>query len=542
MPLMIMSPNITERDSPTSRKRNHNEFSETFDSDAAVKAPNHHDIAADSGDIGRFGSSMFPPRLCVGCIRQHQLISSSGTAIPPHVANTSAHSPPTQSSPAALTDAGSSTPADGPASPSTPSRQPLLPVPSVNNVPTTSQTPATMPPTGTALPTGQGPPKKRKKLTPAEKKAKEEEEAVKKAERDKKIQEREAQKKLDEEKKQQRLAEKQAAQAEKQAAQAERNAEIEAKKKAKEEKRLEQEKKEREKREEAERKARAQTKIASFFVKKDPVATKALKVVENAVKARSPSPAAPQAEYARLALPFFVHTGVTMAKTPFAVDKETKDVKTKILTEHLEGKRPPVAVKPFDPLTRLQLVSLPSSRGRSFPCVKNLMTDHNGISSNPIDLIAESLSLPTKRSLKSIPMKQLSFYEDVRPAYYGTATSVQSAATLRKMARNPTAKDLPLNYDYDSEAEWIQGEEEEDEALDDMTDDDDDEDDAKSLNEFLDDEDDVGRPTGRLMVGNLEPETTGICFEDRKRANPNPQMYKFRMEFLIRKSFSRILC
>lgn len=391
-----------------------------------------------------------------------------------------------------------------------------------------------MPPTGTALPTGQGPPKKRKKLTPAEKKAKEEEEAAKKAERDKKIQEREAQKKLDEEKKQQRLAEKQAAQAE-------RNAEIEAKKKAKEEKRLEQEKREREKREEAERKARAQTKIASFFVKKDPVAPKALKVVDNAVKARSPSPAAAQAEYAKLALPFFVHTGVTMAKTPFGVDEETREAKTKILTEHLDGKRPPVEVKPFDPLTRLQLVSMPSSRGRSFPCVKNLMTDHEGISSNAVDLIAESLSLPTKRSLKSIPMKQLSFHEDVRPAYYGTVTSVQSAAMLRKMARNPTAKDLPLNYDYDSEAEWVQGEEEEDEAIDDMTDDDEEEDDAKSLNEFLDDEDDVGRPTGRLMVGNLEPETTGICFEDRKRANPNPQMYKFRMEFLIRKSFSRIL-
>lgn len=391
-----------------------------------------------------------------------------------------------------------------------------------------------MPPTGTALPTGQGPPKKRKKLTPAEKQAKETEEAAKKAEKEKKIQEREAQKKLDEEKKQQRLAEKQAAQAE-------RNAEIEAKKKAKEEKRLEQERKEREKREEAERKARAQTKIASFFVKKDPVTPKAQSVVDNAVKARSPSPAAVQTEYAKLALPFFLHTGVTMAKTPFAVDEETREAKTKIITDHLEGKRPPVAAKPFDPVMRLQIASLPSTRGRSFPCVKDLMTDHDGISSNPIDLIAESLSLPTKRSLKSIPMKQLSFYEDVRPAYYGTVTSVQSAAALRKMARNPTAKDLPLNYDYDSEAEWVQGEEEEDEAIDDMTDDDDDEDDSKSLNEFLDDEDDVGRPTGRLMVGNLEPETTGICFEDRKRANPNPQMYKFRMEFLIRKSNLRLV-
>lgn len=496
-----MSPNMTERDSPSSRKRSHEEFSKEYDSDAAaIKTQVQPTVGMGSADIG--------------------------TAIPPHVANTIAYSPPAQSSPAALTDPGSSTPADGPASPRTPSRQPLLSAPSANNVSTASSQPPTMPPAGTALPTGQGPPKKRKKLTPAEKKAKEEEEAARKVEREKKIQEREVQKKLDEEKRQQKLAEKQAAQAE-------RVAELEAKKRAKEEKKLEHEKRDREKKEEAERKARAQTKIASFFVKKDPGTPKALAVVRTAVKARSPSPAPVQTEYAKLALPFFVHTTVKMAKNPFAVDEETREAKTKNLTDYLEGRRPPVTAKPFDPLTRLQLVCLPVPRGKSYPCVKDLMTDQDGGSTNSSDLIAGSHRLPMKQLLKSIPMKQLSFHEDVRPAYYGTVTSVQSVAKLRKMARNPLGKDLPLNYDYDSEAEWVQGEEEEDEAIDEMTDDEDEEDDSKSLNEFLDDEDDVGRPTGRLMVGNLEPETSGICFEDRKRANPNPQMYKFRMEFLI---------
>lgn len=154
----------------------------------------------------------------------------------------------------------------------------------------------------------------------------------------------------------------------------------------------------------------------------------------------------------------------------------------------------------------------------------------------PIDLIAESLSLPTRKSLKAIPMKQFSFHEDVRPGYYGTVTSVTSVAALRKLARNPMAKDLPLNYDYDSEAEWVQGEEEEDEAVDDMTDDEEEGDDAQSINSFLDDDDDVGRPTGRLMMGNMEPEISGICFEDHLRVNPNPQLYKFRMELLIRES------
>lgn len=514
---MIMSPSIAERESPSSRKRSHEEYS-----DAPPKTEPQHAFKMD-------GMCEFKPDSpsLINLARQHQLTLTSGTAIPPHVANTSAHSPPAQSSPAALTDAGSSTPADGPASPNTPSRQTLVAVPSGNNVSTVAYPSTTMPPAGTVLPTGQGPPKKRKRLNPAEKKAKEEEDAARKAEKDKKIMEREAHKKLEEEKKQQRLAEKQAAHAEK-------AAEIEAKKRAKEEKRLEQEKREREKKEDAERKARAQTKIASFFVRKDAAAPKPPTVVDAAVKARSPSPAAVQTEYAKLALPFFVHTSVTMAKSPFAVDEETRKAKTKIVTNHLEGRLSPVAAKPFDPLTEFQLAGTPQPRGRSFPCVRDLMADQDGESSNPIDLIAESLSLQTKQSLRFVPMKQLSFHEDVRPGYYGTVTSVHSVAKLRKMARNPTAKDLPLNYDYDSEAEWVQGEEEEDEAIDDMTDDDDDEDDAKSLNEFLDDEDDVDRPTGRLMVGNLEPETSGICFEDRKRTNPNPQMYRYRMEFLIR--------
>lgn len=376
-----------------------------------------------------------------------------------------------------------------------------------------------MPPANTVLPNGQPPPKKqKKKLTPAEKAAKDAEDAARKTQK-------EAQKLVDEEKRKAKQAEKDAAQALR-----------EQNKKAKEERRLEHERKEREKREEAERKARAQTKIGAFFIKKDPVTPMASSVAEAAVKARSPSPAAVQTEYAKLALPFFVQTSVTMAKNAFDVDEETREAKTRILTEYINGDRPPVPTKPFDPVTRLQLIGTPARRGRSIPSVRDIMADHDGAASNPIDLIAKSLRIPASQSLSQIPMKQFSFYEDVRPGYCGTVTSVQSLEALRKMAKNPTAKDLPLNYDYDSEAEWVQGEEEEDEAVDDMTDDDEEEDDAKSMDGFLDDDDDAGRPTGRPIMGNMEPECSGICFEDRKRASPNMQMYKFRMEFLIRKS------
>ncbi|CAN8095610.1 unnamed protein product [Discula destructiva] len=499
MPLMIMSQNVADRESPSSRKRSRDEYSNESASNAPVKTESQHDVSMAQ--------------------------SALGTAIPPRVAMSLIQSPPAQSSPAALTDAGASTPASGPASPNTPTRQPLQLVPSGHNIPTATQ-PATMPPPNTVLPTGLAPPKKKRKLTPAEravkdaedaarKATKEAEEAARKAEREKKLTEKENQKLIDEEKK--RL----------------RQAEAEAKRKFKAERRLEHERKEREKKEEAERKARAQMKIGAFFIKKDPVTPKAAPTVDAVVKVRSPSPAAAQTEYAKLALPFFVHSTVSMARNAFDADEETREAKTRILTEHLNGDRPPVPLRPFDPVMSLQVPS-PSTRGRSFPSVRDLMADQDGGASNPIDLIAESLRLPTRRSLKEIPLKQLSFHEDVRPGYYGTVTSVQSVAKLKKMARNPMAKDLPLNYDYDSEAEWVQGEEEEDEAIDDMTDDDEEEGDEKSLDGFLDDDDDdVVRPTGRLMLGNMEPESSGICFEDYLRVNPKPQMYKLRMEFLI---------
>lgn len=409
-------------------------------------------------------------------------------------------SSPAQSSPLALTDAGASTPADGPASPSTPSRQPLQPVvQSAQNTSLADAQASSVTPVKMTLTTGQGPPKRQKKqkqLTPAEQAEKDKAEAIKKEK-------------------------------------------MEARRQAKEQKRVEQEKKrieQEKKKEEAEKKARSQQKIGSFFGKKDTPAPKAANasVAEAAVKAKSPPPAAVLSDYDKLAQPFFVHQSVKLAKSAFAMDEETREAKTNILTDYLAGKRSPVSTKPFNPVNTLGLGNTPVPRGKSYPRVKDLMGDQDSGMSNPIDLIAESLSLPTRQSLKGIPIKQLSFHEDVRPGYYGTITSVQSVATLKKMAKHPVAKDLPLNYDYDSEAEWVQGDEEEDaEGLDEMSDDDDDEEDAKSLDEFLDDSDDVRR--GPLVsMSTMEPETSGICFEDRTRRNPNLQLYKFRMEFLVR--------
>ena len=54
--------------------------------------------------------------------------------------------------------------------------------------------------------------------------------------------------------------------------------------------------------------------------------------------------------------------------------------------------------------------------------------------------------------IRSLRMKLLQFYEDVRPAYYGTWTKTSNMIIN---GRDPFAKDTRvLNYEYDSEAEW----------------------------------------------------------------------------------------
>lgn len=369
-----------------------------------------------------------------------------------------------------------------------------------------------MPAAKSTQPAGQAPPaKKRKRLTEDEKKAQADEKAAKEAEREKKRKEREAE------------AERKKAESEKKKAETEKKkAEIERKK--------------REKEEEAERKKRAQPKIGSFFTKQ--TLTTNLKT-ELPVGARSPSPAAQERnEYQRLAQEFFVKENVRLASNKFTLSAESQAAKVAVLDEFVAGTRPPVEIKSSDPLQALSPTNgIAHPRGKIYPSVRKLLSDSAGLQTSPIDLTTESQNLRiqhTQQALRRIPLKHLKFHEDVRPAYYGTATSVESPASLRKLAKNPMAKDLPLNYDYDSEAEWVDdGDDGEGDDVSLMDEDDVDEEDGEAMDDFLDDSEDAGRGP-RMMAGTMEPESSGVCFEDRTRRNPNPQMYKFRMEFMIR--------
>jgi chromatin assembly factor 1 subunit A len=182
--------------------------------------------------------------------------------------------------------------------------------------------------------------------------------------------------------------------------------------------------------------------------------------------------------------------------------------------------------------------------------VREIMAEYyTGNSSRPIDLTTDSQNTQIKRTgdlLRKIPLKYLRFQEDVRPPYRGTYTS-RPVSGMTRLARNPLRRDLPeTNYDYDSEAEWV---EDEDEAGEDLKSDDEDEDvdDGRDdMDGFLDDEADETANSRRLVIqGDLEPISTGLCWEDRSKRSTNVKMMQYRMEVILgiyHSSSSLVLC
>jgi len=165
---------------------------------------------------------------------------------------------------------------------------------------------------------------------------------------------------------------------------------------------------------------------------------------------------------------------------------------------------------------------------------------HRSRKIKPVKEIVESLDVPSKEStdpcaspqdLDSIVYKCLYFHTDVRPAYQGTYTRAVSPQSKRKIARNPTHRGLPdTNYDYDSEAEWQEPEEGDDDLMDEdeMSEDDAG---AEEMDDFVDDD---GEPIKRqLIVSNMEPKSTGLCWEDAESQTQNGcDLSTYRMDVL----------
>ncbi|KAL2179075.1 chromatin assembly factor 1 subunit A-domain-containing protein [Thermothelomyces heterothallicus CBS 202.75] len=423
-------------------------------------------------------------------------------------------------SPKAKSSSSLSEPPSSPLNPNSPS-----PIPSP--APPAPSTGSAQPTSTTGNPTAQklaGEPPKKKRLTAEEKAAREAEKRKRDEERERKRREKEEADKL--------KAQQKAAKAEERAAKAADRAEKEQEKRQRAEER---ERKRREKEEEELRKARSQMKLTSMFrtttvSKKEPAASNSDQSQATGATAKGGSKE--MSLYDQMFKPFFVKEHVRMASQLPELDEETREAKTRILDEYLLGERQhPITT--FKPLEALQ-IPYKVRRGRVYPSVRKIMAEFEGLSSNATgDLSKESQSAQTKHALealKSVPLKVIQFREDVRPPYVGTISGLPPGVTsLQKLARKPVSKILPLDYEYDSEAEW---QEEEGEDVDDLDDDEEEVDMDEDMDDFLDDSEDVG-PSRMVFTGGMEPESIGPSWEDKNRTATEPELCKYRLEFVL---------
>ena len=244
--------------------------------------------------------------------------------------------------------------------------------------------------------------------------------------------------------------------------------------------------------------------------------------------------------------PFFIKAGVTMAPPLLQMDEETKKAKEAILDEYMHGDRGEFNPKcPFDPAEMFSL-AFPQQRGVIPPSVKKIMERIHGdpyqnafgLTDTRSESQTEKLYTSTQDELAAVPMKFLRFYEDVRPAYHGTITTPITYRKLRTLSRRPLGKVLPLAYDYDSEAEWV---EDDGEDLDDAEDEEEDLDGDEEMDDFVDDSEAVPTIIRPGFESDSKPVSTGLCFENRKRLGPSATVYKHKMEFLLGKFSSGLL-
>lgn len=404
-----------------------------------------------------------------------------------------------------LTETGSSTPARKSPSPETPTERD-------DTKTTISLSKLAITGSSSAQSANSTPPIKRKRLTAAEREA-----------RDKDMAE---QKKQKEEKAAVRAAERARVEEEKAARAQER--EDKKRKKEDEKKRAQDEK---------DKKARSQPTLGSFFkipnAPKKPDAT----TPKNEISGDSPVKIATKntkSEYDKLFQPFFVKGNTKMATPATLMDDETREVKSRILDECIDGQRAgELKQSMFDPVLLFALPGKPPQRGKLHHPVKHVMEhayrEMEKLAASDPDQANKTMK-QTRQKLAKIPVKVIAFSQDVRPPYYGTMTFKPFAlgkGNMSQLARKPTGRRLPLEYDYDSEAEW---QEEEGEDLD-MDDDEEELDDEDDMDGFLDDTEDVGLARG-IFANTMEPKSTGLCFENGGAVGSSPVVYEHRMEFM----------
>lgn len=330
-------------------------------------------------------------------------------------------------------------------------------------------------------------------------------------------------------------AEKEAIRATRAAEKAKADAEKEAKRQRKQEEELA-----------AQAKKEKQQNLMASFLKKAPVTpSKTIERTTPAAKVDVASPSSSKQEsrpkksaYELNFKPFFVKAGVTMAAPLFGIDNETKEVKSTILDEYICGKRDEFTPdRPFNAAEVFHF-AFPQQRGIIPPSVKKIMESIHGdeyqnafgITNPRSESQAKKLFNNAQDQLDTIPMKYLRFYEDVRPAYSGTITTPMTYHKLRTLSRRPAGRILPLAYDYDSEAEWV---EDDGEDLDDAEDEEEDPDGDEEMDDFVDDSEAIPAIIRPGFEADSVPVSTGLCFENQKRLGPSTTVNKYRLELLL---------
>jgi chromatin assembly factor 1 subunit A len=381
------------------------------------------------------------------------------------------------------------------------------------------------------------PPAKRKRLTAAEKEARDKDLAEKKKEREDKASAQAAERAADKAKKEEEKAKRE----EEKAARAK---EKEEKRKLKEEEdRVKADKKRKKEEElqriqdEKDRKARSQKTLGSFFkLPSTPKKADGDNVAKENSPAKADSSVAKEkqtvSEYSKMFKPFFVKENARLAPAVSQMDKTTQEAKSKILDDYIASQQQE-GLK-FDPVDVFSFSSLPAPRGKLHQPVRHIMETaykaaQNSEKAGSAD--ASKIFTEVRVGLSKIPMKVIAFSQDVRPPYYGTVTFKSFAlgkGNMYKLARRSMGRRLPLDYDYDSEAEWQDEEEGEDLDLEDEEEEQDDEDD---MDGFLDDSEDLG-VSRRVFADTMKPEIMGPCFENQNRKGPFLALNDKKMEFI----------
>ncbi|KAH6987748.1 chromatin assembly factor 1 subunit A-domain-containing protein [Ilyonectria sp. MPI-CAGE-AT-0026] len=502
-----MSPNIQESEA-MGRKRSHEEFT-----DDVVKVEGVEDTKTSVKGKAQITIDAFLPR-----------ITEAGDQ------------PSPQGSPD-LTEAGSSTPARESPSPQTPTTNSAALSSAV-----TLLKPNIIACSSTQSKSTANPPAKRKRLTAAEKSARDKEQAEQKKEREEaKAAEKEAkaaERAAKAAEKAKAEEEKAARTKEKAAEKAKADEEKAAKAKERDDKKRKKEEEQKKLQDEKDKKARSQRTLGNFFklpsTPKKLDSTSSQDDFKNDASPVKSARKASKTEYEKRFQPFFVKTHTKVAPLGPQMDDETREVKSKILDECISGQRSAqVTSVSFDAVTLFALPGKHPRRGKLHHPVRHIMEQvykETEKSDNADPDHANKMMKEARQKLVKVPMKVIAFSQDVRPPYYGTMTFKPFAlgqGNMSQLARKPTGRRLPLDYDYDSEAEW---QEEEGEDLD-MDDDEEELDDEDDMEEFLDDSEDAGL-SRRIFANALEPESTGICFENGESVALNQTVYDHRMEFM----------